>query len=200
MCAWFARWPWCAAVVLVSAPGHACMQLCTPNGVYIHTWWLPSQMVFVCWQHAGIYRQISASWHAYAESCESDAPHGLWKPLPHRKIEHALEKCLVRRKLGRASTPHRRTMAQPVIYIRHHLCADPTPTDGQVDVWSAGVLLYVMLAGYAPFNGSTNEAIFESIVGDPLNLKSKPWPDISPAAKVGMCLHWRAEHRAPNSH
>jgi serine/threonine protein kinase len=53
----------------------------------------------------------------------------------------------------------------------------------QVDVWSAGVLLYVLLVGYPPFNGSTNNQIFESIVGDPLNLKSEPWPRVSSAAK-----------------
>jgi calcium-dependent protein kinase len=35
--------------------------------------------------------------------------------------------------------------------------------DEKCDVWSAGVILYIMLCGYPPFNASNDEVIYEKI-------------------------------------
>jgi calcium-dependent protein kinase len=51
------------------------------------------------------------------------------------------------------------------------------------DIWSAGVILYVLLSGYPPFNGKNNEEIHAAIVSGKFSLEKDPWPEISDLAK-----------------
>ena len=51
------------------------------------------------------------------------------------------------------------------------------------DIWSAGVMLYVMLVGYFPFDGDTHKEMFEAIKRKKFDFDDKQWNNISNEAK-----------------
>lgn len=55
--------------------------------------------------------------------------------------------------------------------------------DVSCDVWSLGVILFVFLCGYPPFEGDNNKEIFRNVVKQPLTFDPADWNNISASAK-----------------
>jgi calcium-dependent protein kinase len=53
----------------------------------------------------------------------------------------------------------------------------------EADMWSVGVIVYILLAGVLPFGGATDRMVLREIREGRLRFPSDPWNTISPAAK-----------------
>ncbi|CAH8373176.1 unnamed protein product [Eruca vesicaria subsp. sativa] len=53
----------------------------------------------------------------------------------------------------------------------------------EADVWTAGVILYILLSGVPPFWAETQQGIFDAVLKGDIDFDSDPWPVISDSAK-----------------
>lgn len=51
------------------------------------------------------------------------------------------------------------------------------------DIWSAGIIMYILLCGYPPFNGSSDEKIIEKIQRGKFIFPAEEWENVSAEAK-----------------
>lgn len=55
--------------------------------------------------------------------------------------------------------------------------------DEKCDVWSCGVIFYILLCGYPPFNGPSDKVIYQRVLEGKFVFADEDWSGISANAK-----------------
>merc|ERR1712176_1099809 len=55
--------------------------------------------------------------------------------------------------------------------------------DYTVDFWSIGVIMFILLCGYPPFCGESDEEVTSAILNDEIVFEEEDWDHVSIAAK-----------------
>jgi len=64
-------------------------------------------------------------------------------------------------------------------------------------LWSCGVILYILLCGYPPFNGGSDKQIIQAVLAGKYAIDEPEWADVSEEAKdlVKQLLTYDPEKR-----
>ncbi|KAJ6687448.1 SERINE/THREONINE-PROTEIN KINASE [Salix koriyanagi] len=65
----------------------------------------------------------------------------------------------------------------------------------EADMWSIGVIIYILLCGSRPFWARTESGIFRSVLRSDPNFDDSPWPNVSPEAKDFVQRLLNKDHR-----
>jgi calcium-dependent protein kinase len=69
--------------------------------------------------------------------------------------------------------------------------------DEKCDIWSCGVIMYILLCGYPPFNAETDQEILNKIKLGKFSFPDEEWENVSPDAKdlIGRMLAFSPNER-----
>ena len=85
--------------------------------------------------------------------------------------------------LAKSISSHRKmtTKTGTCYYVSPEILAGPY--NEKCDIWSLGVILFMMLSGYPPFDGDNDKEILEAVKTTPLAFTEPVWDTISPEAR-----------------
>ena len=76
-----------------------------------------------------------------------------------------------------------KSLTGSVYYISPEVLSKNRNYSEKCDVWSCGIIMYILLTGLPPFNGDSDEEIMKKIINGKFDMKKYPWPIISSQAK-----------------
>ena len=59
--------------------------------------------------------------------------------------------------------------------------------DEKCDIWSIGIILYMLLSGQPPFNGNSDLQILEAVKKGEFQIEGGVWDDVSITARDLVC-------------
>ena len=76
-----------------------------------------------------------------------------------------------------------KNLAGSIYYLAPEIISKNRKYTEKCDIWSCGIIMYILLTGKPPFNGDSDEEILKKIIQNHLDLEKYPWPVISLKAK-----------------
>ena len=76
-----------------------------------------------------------------------------------------------------------KNLAGSIYYLAPEIISKNRKYTEKCDIWSCGIIMYILLTGRPPFNGDSDEQILKRIIQNHLDLEKYPWPVISSKAK-----------------
>ena len=76
-----------------------------------------------------------------------------------------------------------KSLTGSLYYISPEVLSKDRKYTEKCDVWSCGIIMYILLTGIPPFNGDSDEEIINKIINGKIHMHRYPWPIISSEAK-----------------